>query len=132
MSDLCRFAPSRASPSRLAHATDRFIGRQNCMRKKSVVDNRGLIAVAPYRMARPSRCVFDYGNLEALLEKLAQMGLDAHIRQHATEDDLVHPSLAQLQNQIIGLRPEHLVGADDDGLSVFDIPFEAIEPVCAR
>jgi hypothetical protein len=76
------------SPSRLVHASDRFIGRQHCMREKSVVDDRGLIAVAPYRMARPSRCVFDYGNLEALLEKLAQMGLDAHIRQHATEDDL--------------------------------------------
>src|SRR5215471_15660072 len=120
------------SPSRLVHASDRFIGRQHCMREKSVVDDRGLIAVAPYRMARPSRCVFDYGNLEALLEKLAQMGLDAHIPQHATEDDLAHPSLAQLQNQIVGLRPEHLVGAYDDGLSVFDIPLEAIEPVRAR
>jgi hypothetical protein len=39
----------------LVHATDRFIGRQHCMREKSVVDDRGLIAVAPYRMTRPSR-----------------------------------------------------------------------------
>ena len=41
------------------HAIDRFIGRHHCMREKLVVDDRRLIAVAPYRMPRSSGCVLD-------------------------------------------------------------------------
>ena len=40
--------------------------------------------------------------------------------------------LAQLQDQIVGLRSPDLVRADDDGLAVLDIGLEAIEPVRAR
>jgi hypothetical protein len=72
----------------LTHAIDRFIGRQDSMCEKLVIDHRCLVAVAPYRMPRSGGCVLDHSNLEALLDKVAQMGLDAHIRQHATEDGL--------------------------------------------
>src|SRR5215469_18824678 len=102
------------------------------MGEKLIVDDRCLIAVAPNRMPRPGGCVLDHRNLETLLDKLAQMRLYAHIRQHAAEDDLVDPALAELQNQIVGLRPEHLMWTGDDCLSVFDVRLKAIQPIRAR
>src|SRR5271166_1223020 len=82
----------------LTHAIDRFVGRPHRMCEKLVIDDRRLIAVAPYRMPRSSGCVLDYCNLEALLDEIAQMGLDTHVRQHATKDDLANSSFSQLQD----------------------------------
>jgi hypothetical protein len=97
-----------------------------------VIDHRRLVAVTPYRMPRSSGCVRDDCNLEALFDKIAQMGLYAHVRQHAAQDDLADPAFAQLQDQIIGLRSPYFVRADDDRLSIFDVGLEALEPVGAR
>src|SRR5262245_16214829 len=72
------------------------------------------------------------GDLEALLEQLAQMRLDAHVRQHPAKDAPVDAPLAQLQDQVVGLRTEHPVGTDDDGLAIFDVRLESMEPVGAR
>ena len=102
------------------------------MGEKSIVDHRRLIAVAPFGMAGAGGRVLDDGDFESALEKLAQMRFDAHVRQHAAEDDLADPPLGQLQDQIVGLRPPYLVRADDDGLPIFDIRLEAIQPVRAR
>ena len=44
------------------------------MREKLVIDDSRLVAVAPYRMPRSGGCVLDHCNLEALLDKVAQMG----------------------------------------------------------
>src|SRR5262245_11931522 len=52
------------------------------------------------------------GDLEALLEQLAQMRLDAHVRQHPAQDDPCDAPLAQLQDQVVGLRTEHPVGTE--------------------
>jgi hypothetical protein len=60
------------------------------------------------------------------------MGLDAHIRQHATEYDRSDPPFAQLQDQIVGLRPPYFVRADDDRLTIFDVGLKALQPVRAR
>ena len=84
------------------------------MGQKPIVDHRRLIAVAPFGVPRSGSCVLDHRDLEALLEQLAQMGFEAHVRQHAAEDDLADASLAQLQNQIVRLRSPYLVRADDD------------------
>src|SRR6516162_2172522 len=102
------------------------------MREKLIIDHGGLISVAPDRMPWPGGRVLDHGDLEALLNELAQMRLDAHIGQHAAEDDLGDSPLAQLQHEVVGLRPEHLVRADDDRLAVVDVRLEAIEPIRAR
>jgi hypothetical protein len=68
-----------------------------------------------------SRCrVLHNSHLETALQKLAQMGLDAHVRQHAAQNDFADSALAQLQDEIIGLWPEHFVRADDNGFSVFN------------
>src|SRR5207253_4307850 len=72
----------------LTHAIDGVIGGQHGMSDKLVIDYRRLVAITPYRMPRSSGCVLDDCNLETLFDKVAQMGLDAHIRQHATEYDL--------------------------------------------
>jgi hypothetical protein len=61
-------APLTCGSGFSAHAFDRFIGRQHCMREKLVVDDGRLIAVTPYRMPRPGGCVLDYCDLEALLD----------------------------------------------------------------
>src|SRR5216683_552246 len=102
------------------------------MREKLVVDHRRLIAVTPYRMPRSSGCVLDNRNLEAFFEKVAQMGLNAHVCQHAAEEDLTHPPFAQLQDEIVGLRAPNLVRADDDRSSVFNVGLEAVQPVRTR
>ena len=57
------------------------------------------------------------------------MGFDAHVRQHAAEDHLTDAALAQLQNEVVGLRAEDFVWTDDDRLAVLDIGLEAINPV---
>src|SRR6516162_5755153 len=113
--------------SRGLYARDHFVGRPHGVGEKSIVDHRGLIAVAPDRMPRSGGCVLDHCDLEALFEQLAQMGFDAHVRQHAAEDHL-----AQLQNEVVGLRAEDFVRADDDRLAVLDIGLEPINPVRAR
>jgi alkanesulfonate monooxygenase SsuD/methylene tetrahydromethanopterin reductase-like flavin-dependent oxidoreductase (luciferase family) len=102
------------------------------VREELVVDHRRLIAVAPFRVARSSGRVLDHGNLETLFEKVAQMGFDADIRQHPAEEDFSDPAFAQLQDQIVGLRPPDLARADDDRFTVFDIRLEPVQPVSAR
>src|SRR5579862_8106918 len=60
------------------------------------------------------------------------MRFDAHVRQHAAEDDLANAPLAKLQNQIVRLRSPYLVRADDDRLSILDVGLEPVQPVRAR
>src|SRR5262249_7086945 len=42
------------------------------------------------------------------------------------------PPLAQLQDEIVGLRAQHPVRRYDDGLAIVDIGLEAYQPICAR
>jgi len=42
------------------------------MAEKVAVDHRRLVAVAPHRMPRPGGGIADHGNLEALLDRVAQ------------------------------------------------------------
>ena len=86
------------------HARDHFVGRPHSVGEKSVVDHRCLIAVAPHWMPGSSGCVLDNCDLEALFQQLAQMVFDAHVRQHAAEDHLTDAALAQLENEVVGLR----------------------------
>src|SRR5262249_40784298 len=83
-------------------------------------------------MPRSGRRVPDHCDLEALLKELAQVGFDAQCGQHATKQDLGDPTLAELQNQVIGLWPEDLVRADDHRLAVLDVGLETLKPIGAR
>ena len=89
--------------SRGPHARDHFVSRPHGVGEKSIVDHR-LIAVAPNWMPGSSGCVLDNCDLEALFQQLAQMGFDAHVRQHAAGDHLTDAALAQLENEVVGLR----------------------------
>src|SRR5215469_6588417 len=102
------------------------------MREEPVIDHCGLVAVAPFRTPRPGGGVLHHGDLEAPLEKIAHMGFDAHVREHAAKDDLLDTALAQMQDHIVGLWPEYLVWAADDRLAVLDIGLEAGQPVGTR
>src|SRR5215469_3882768 len=99
------------------------------MSKKLIIDHGRLITVAPDRMPRSGSGVSYDRNFKALFEKLAQMGFDADVRQHAAKDDFSDAPFAQLQDQIVGLRAPHFMRADDDRPSVFNVGLEAIEPV---
>jgi hypothetical protein len=68
------------------------------MREKLVIDHRRLIAVTPYGMPRSGSRVLDHCDLKSLFEKLAQMGFDAYVRQHAAKDDFTDPPFSQLQD----------------------------------
>src|SRR6267143_7329207 len=98
----------------------------------SIIDHRRLISIAPLRVPWPSRRVFDNRYLEPDFQELSQMGLDAHVCEDSTEDDLADTLLAKLQHHIIGLRSEDLVRAADDRLPILDIRLEALKPVCSR
>lgn len=49
-------------------------------------------------------------HLEASLEQLTQVGLDAQVRRHAGQDHLVHLPLAELELEVVLLRSVHLWG----------------------
>src|SRR5258708_11021141 len=118
-------------PSRSLHAPDRFFGRPHGMGEKSKVDHRRLVTVAPNWMPRAGGRVLDDGDLEAPFKQLPQGRFDAYVRQHPAENDLIDPPFAQLQHQIVGLRPPYFVRADYDRLRVVAVCPEAAEPVTA-
>src|SRR5690242_7421740 len=102
------------------------------MCEKREVDERRRVAVAPLRMSRRRRRVFCDGYFEALLEQIAEVRFDTHVRQHAAENDFADTALAQLQDEIVGLWTKHPVGTDNNSLAVVDVRLEPLEPVCAR
>jgi len=60
----------------------------------------------------------DVSDVETVLEQLAKMALDAQVGGHAGQDHLVDAALAQLQHQVVLLRPVQLVRAADKSLAV--------------
>src|ERR1700754_57609 len=114
------------------HSLDGFVRRQHSVSQEPVVDECRRIAIAPDWVPGGSCCVHDYSYLESLFDELAHMGFDAHVRQHPAQDDPADPALTQLEDQVVGLRPEDLVRADDHGPPVFDVGLEAVQPVYAR
>src|SRR5262249_6805969 len=69
------------------------------------------------------------GDLETLLEQVAQMRFDTDVGQHPPENDLADAALAQLQHEVVGLRTPDLVRTDDDRLPILDVGLELLEPV---
>src|SRR5215467_16398099 len=69
------------------------------------------------------------GDLETLLEQVAQMRFDTDVGQHPSENDLADAALAQLQHEVVGLRTPDLVRTDDDRFPILDVGFESLEPV---
>ena len=79
------------------------------MCEKREVDERSLsrsptqdVAAPPSRPLRP--------HFEALLEQIAEVRFDTHVRQHPAENDFADTALAQLQDEIVGLWTKHLWG----------------------
>ena len=72
----------------LLHGLHGVVGRQDRVREEAVVDERRLVAVADLGVPGAGRRVLHHGDLEPLLEQLAQVALDAQVRQHPGQDDL--------------------------------------------
>ena len=68
-------------------------------------------------------------NFKPLLQQIAQMRLDAHVRQHSTENDLTDAAFAKLQHEVIRLRTEDPMRTHNDGLAIFNVGLKALEPV---
>src|SRR4051794_3387998 len=115
----------------LPHRAHRFVGGQHRVGDEVVVDDRGLVTVAEPGMPGPGRRVLHHGDLEALLDQLSQVALHAEIGEHPGQDDLLDAALAELQDEVVGLRPPHLVGAHHDRLAVLDVWLVTVEPVGA-
>src|SRR5262245_25679140 len=60
------------------------------------------------------------------------MRFDAHVCQHPAENDFANAALAQLQDEVVGLRTKHPVGTNNNSLAVIDEGLEPLEPVGAR
>jgi len=57
------------------------------------------------------------------------MALHTEVGEHSGQDDLVLVALAELQDEIVGLRPPHFVRADHHRLAVFDEGLITLKPV---
>src|SRR5439155_1877350 len=123
--------PSVAFPE-LLHSFHDFVRRRNSVCKKSEVDERCRVAVAPFGMPGGSCRIPCNDDLESLLEQITQVSFDTHVCQHPAEDDLADAVLAQLQDEVVGLRTKHPVRANNDGFAVINVRLKAIEPVGAR
>ena len=75
---------------------DGFVRCPKAICHVSKVDKGGEVAISLGQFWR-SHCITDYRNLEPLLQKFPQMELDAHIREHPRENDLVDALLAELE-----------------------------------
>jgi hypothetical protein len=56
------------------------------------------------------RRILRHRDLEALLDVIAQVGFDAHVRQHPAQDDLADAPLAQLQGEVVRLGTPYPMG----------------------
>ena len=121
--------PSGAVRFALAHGLNGVVGRQDCIRQKTIVDDRRLVAVAQLGVPGSRRRVLDHGDLENLLEQLPQVALDTEVGQYPGQDDLVDATLAELKDEVVGLRAPHFMRADHNRLAVFDEGFVPIQPV---
>src|SRR5262245_3056774 len=83
-------------------------------------------------MPWPRGSILGDGDLEALLQEVAQVRFHADIGQHPSKHDPIDPALAELQHEVVGLRTPYLVRTDDDGLPILDVRLEALEPVGPR
>src|SRR5262249_21522620 len=95
----------------------------------SKIDERRGVSVAPLGVPRARRGIPRDGDLETMLEQVAQVRFDADVGQHPPENDLPDATLAQLQDEVVGLRTPDLVRTDDDRLPILDVGLEALEPV---
>ena len=83
-------------PDTVTHRRDGLVRRPDRVCEKRVVDERRGIPVAPFRMLGRSRRIFDDCYLESLLDQLAQVRFDTHVRQHSAKNDFADPAFAQL------------------------------------
>src|SRR4051812_33904449 len=74
----------------------RFVGGQHRVGDEAIVDDRGLITVPEFGMPGRGRRVLHHGDLETLLDPLAQVALHAEIGEHPGQDDPVDAALAEL------------------------------------
>ena len=77
--------------------------------RERIVNHRGLVAIAPNRVAGSRSRIGDNEKFKSLLDQVAQMGFYAHIVEHATEHDVAHVAFAQLEYEIVCLRAKDLV-----------------------
>lgn len=71
-------------------------------------------------------------DLEALLDELTHLCLDAELGRHPGEAELIDASHKQLQHEVVRCGAEHPVGARHDGRAVYAGGLVALEPVGAR
>lgn len=101
--------------SPLPHLCHELVGGVDLLCQQGEVDERCRIGVQSGELGR-GRGVKDDGCLESAFLQLAQMGLRAEVAGHAAHHYLVHPTLAELKNQVIVFRPVQFVGCRDDDI----------------
>src|SRR5262249_20058458 len=102
------------------------------MGKKLEIDERRCVAVTPLGVPRGCRCIPCDDDFKTLFEQIPQVRFHAHVRQHPAENDFANAALAELQDEVVGLRTKHPMGTDNNSLAVIDEGLEPLEPVGAR
>jgi hypothetical protein len=107
---------------------DCLFGHPDRVGEEGVVRESRKTRVAGGQPWRGRRIAND-NNLEALLQKMTQVGLHAKVRGHPGEDDLRVAALSQLQRQVVALRAKYLVWRGDDCRPIEDELLELLEEV---
>src|SRR5215469_16555986 len=101
-------------------AFDRLGRGPQCMRQKSPVDERGLVSVtffvAGTRGGVPYHC-----HLEAVLDEVAQVRLNAEIADGPGKNDLFDAEAPQLENHVVRRCPVGLVRAGYDRVPMANV-----------
>ena len=113
-----------------ANMRDRLFGHPDRVGEEAVVRQSREVPVAGRDPWRRRRVANDH-NLEALLQKMTQVRLDAEVCGHPSQHDLRDAALSQLQRQVVALRAPYLVWRGDDCRPIEDELLELLEEVGA-
>jgi hypothetical protein len=105
---------------RLLESGNDIVGGPQCVGDVAVVDQRTEIAIT-FRKLRARNGVTYDSHLEALLQELAWVRVNAQVHQHPRQDDLRNTLLAKLKREIVDPWAVELVGRGDDGLAILDV-----------
>src|SRR5215831_8654788 len=115
---------------RCFNAFDRLGRCPQCMRQKSPVDERGLVTVtffvAGARSGVPYHC-----HLEAVLDEIAQVRLNAEITDGPGKNDLFDAESPQLENHVVRRCPVGLVRAGHDRVPMTNVRLVSLREIRA-
>ena len=121
--------PADDHPQSAFHIFDNLICREHCAGDIPKVYQCRFVAISQLGMPCSGSCILHHRNFKTLLNQFSHVGFHAKIRRHSCKNNVIYPAFAKLKGQVIILRSIYLMWAGYNGLPIFDVGFESLEPV---